>query len=112
MATAVASEPPRPSVVISLLAAETPWKPATMTTSPLSRWSLTRKARTSSISARPWTVLVMMPACDPVRLTASTPRSRMAMARRAMEMRSPAVSSMSISRGWSLGLTWRESSTN
>src|SRR5919206_171948 len=33
-ATAVVSEPPRPSVVTSLVCCVTPWKPATMATAP------------------------------------------------------------------------------
>ena len=47
------------------------------------------------------TVSVMMPTWLPVKLTASMPRSARAMHSSAMEMRSPVVSSMSISRpGW------------
>ena len=39
-----------------------------------------------------------MPACEPVKLTASWPSSMIAIDSSAIEMRSPAVSSMSISR--------------
>ena len=43
----------------------------------------------------------MMPTWLPVKLTASMPRSARAMHTNAMEMRSPVVSNMSISRaGW------------
>ncbi len=50
---------------------------------------------------------VMIPLCDPVKLTASTPRACSAIPRSAMEMRSPAVSSMSNSRRCGSGLTLR-----
>ena len=43
-------------------------------------------------------VSVTIPACEPVNDTAGTPRSMIAMQSSAIEMRSPAVSSMSISR--------------
>jgi hypothetical protein len=45
-----------------------------------------------------WASLVTMPDCDPVKLTAGTPRALRAIERRAIEMRSPAESSMSSSR--------------
>ena len=44
-------------------------------------------------------VSVTMPACEPVRLIARWPRSLIAIAHRAHEIRSPVESSMSISRG-------------
>lgn len=97
-ATAVMSEPPRPRVVSSS-SDETPWKPATMAITPRSRVSCKRCARTSTMRALPWRVSVTTPACAPVSETASRPSSFTAMARRAMEMRSPAESSMSSSRG-------------
>ena len=46
-----------------------------------------------------WLVSVTIPACEPVRLIARWPRSLIAIAHRAHEMRSPVESSMSISRG-------------
>ena len=46
----------------------------------------------------PWTVSVTIPACEPVNDTAGTPMSMRAMHSSAMLIRSPAVSSMSISR--------------
>ena len=46
-----------------------------------------------------------MPACEPVKLTASTPCSWMAIASKAIVIRSPAVSSVSISRPGGAGLT-------
>ena len=50
------------------------------------------------IRALPWDESVMTPACEPVNERASWPRSWIAIASTAMEMRSPAVSSMSSSR--------------
>ena len=46
-----------------------------------------------------WLVSVTMPACEPVRLIALWPRSLIAIAHSAQEIRSPVESSMSISRG-------------
>src|SRR5438093_617030 len=57
-----------------------------------------RVARTSTILARPCSELVMMPACEPVKDTASWPSEWIAIASNAIEIRSPAVSSMSSSR--------------
>src|SRR5690349_6996736 len=45
---------------------ETPWKPATSTIRSWSSASWMRRARTSTIFARPWTVSVTIPACEPV----------------------------------------------
>ena len=45
-----------------------------------------------------WASFVMMPDCEPVKLTAGTPRAFSATPRSAIEMRSPAESSMSSSR--------------
>ena len=108
-ATAEASDPPRPSVVTSLVRGDTPWKPATITTFPSSSDSWTRKPRISSIFASPCASLVRIPACDPVKLTASRPSAWIAMASRAIEIRSPAVSNMSISRAGGDALTWSAS---
>ena len=58
-----------------------------------------RSARTSRIRAFVCDVSVTMPAWDPVRLIARWPRSLIAIAHRAHEIRSPVDSSMSISRG-------------
>ena len=58
----------------------------------------------STISALPCSAVVRMPAWDPVKLTAGTSRASIAMATSAIEMRSPAVRSMSSSRRvWGLG---------
>ena len=57
-----------------------------------------RPGVTSMICALPCTESVMSPACEPVYDRASTPRSWIAIASTAIEMRSPAVSSMSSSR--------------
>src|SRR3954471_15507471 len=97
-ATAVVSEPPRPSVVTSR-AVLTPWKPATSTIrSSSSAWWM-RSARTSRMRALVWDVSVTIPACEPVREIALWPRSLIAIAHSAHEIRSPVESSMSISRG-------------
>jgi len=58
-----------------------------------------RSARTSRIIALVWDSSVTIPAWDPVSEIARWPRSWIAMAHRAQEMRSPEDSSMSISRG-------------
>ncbi len=58
------------------------------------------------ILARPCTASVITPACDPVNERASMPRPAIAIASSAIEMRSPAVSSMSSSRAGGCGLTW------
>src|SRR5574342_748654 len=104
MATAVVSEPPRPRVVTSL-PGDTPWKPATMTTRPRASSSRTRTGRTSRMRAEVWLPVVMIPDWLPVKLTAGTPMSLSAMERSAMAMRSPAESSMSISRRAGAGET-------
>ena len=98
-ATAVVSEPPRPSVVTSWESAETPWNPATSTILPASSASLIRVARTSAIFALPWAVSVTMPACEPVSEMAWWPMSCTAIAQSAFEIRSPTEMSMSYSRG-------------
>ena len=57
------------------------------------------------ILALPWVESVTMPAWLPVNDVAWTPMSWMAMHSRAMEMRSPALMSMSSSRRWGSGET-------
>src|SRR5690242_8573050 len=84
---------------------ETPWKPATSTIRSWSSASWIRLARTSTIFARPWTVSVTIPACEPVNEIASAPRSWIAIAASAHEMRSPTEISMSSSRGLGRGET-------
>ena len=59
-----------------------------------------RSARTSMIRALVWEESVTMPACEPVSEIASWPRSWIAIAQSAQEIRSPVESSMSISRGY------------
>ena len=78
---------------------ETPWKPATSTIRPASSASWIRFARTSTIFALPWTVSVTIPACEPVSEIACWPRSTIAIAASAHEIRSPTEISMSSSRG-------------
>src|SRR5688572_19118539 len=97
MATAVVSLPPRPSVVTSRLY-ETPWYPAITTIRPREISSWTRNGRTSIMRASMWRSLVMMPDWLPVKLIASPPSSRIAIDSSAIEIRSPADSSMSSSR--------------
>ena len=92
------SEPPRPSVVMSLVSCATPWKPATIGMAPSSMAWRMRPGVTSMMRAAPWAESVIRPAWEPVYDRASAPRSEIAMATSAMEMRSPAVSSMSSSR--------------
>ncbi len=57
-----------------------------------------RSVRTSRIRARVCEVSVTIPACEPVSEIARWPRSLIAIAHSAQEMRSPVESSMSISR--------------
>ncbi len=54
--------------------------------------------RTSMMRAPEWRSLVKMPDCEPVNEMASTPRAASAMAKSAIEMRSPVETSMSSSR--------------
>ena len=58
-----------------------------------------RSARTSRMRALVWDSSVTIPACEPVSEIARWPRSLMAIAHSAHEIRSPEDSSMSISRG-------------
>jgi hypothetical protein len=88
----------------------TPWKPATITMSSWSRALVIRPGVMSMMRALPWVPVVMMPACDPVSDRACMPWSWMAMASSAALIRSPAVSSMSSSRGGGSGETWRRRS--
>ncbi len=67
--------------------------------------SWTRNGRTSMIRASTCRSLVMMPDWLPVKLIASPPSSRMAIDSSAIEIRSPAVSSMSSSRRSGFGDT-------
>ena len=105
-ATAVVSEPPRPSVVISFVVRLMPWNPATIAMCPLSRAVRMRCGSTSMIRALPWMPSVIMPAWEPVKDWAEAPNLLMAMASSAMEMRSPAERSMSISRAGAESVTW------
>ncbi len=99
------SVPPRPSVVISLVSWLTPWNPATITMWPSAMAVWIRPGVTSMILALPCTESVITPAWEPVKERAVKPRSEMAIATRAIEIRSPAVSSMSSSRAGGTGLT-------
>ena len=83
---------------MSLVSWETPWKPATMAIVPASSASRMRPGVTSMMRALPCTESVMTPAWLPVNDRASWPRLAIAIASSAIEIRSPAVSSMSSSR--------------
>ena len=91
---------------MSLVSCETPWKPATIMIAPSSSAPSSRPGVTSMIRARPCAEVVITPACEPVNERASYPRLWMAIASSAIEIRSPAVSSMSSSRPGGRGLTW------
>ena len=100
-------------MVISLVDWLTPWKPATITMCPSASALVMRPGVTSMILALPCSSVVMTPAWLPVKERAVKPRSWMAMATRAIEIRSPAVMSMSSSRGGGSGLTsWARSSSS
>ena len=67
----------------------------------------------STICALVCIVSVTMPACEPVKLTASRPSVWMAMASSAQLMRSPVESSMSISRSGGRGvISWAMASSS
>ena len=72
---------------------------------PSSSASWIRRARTSTIFALPCAVSVTIPACEPVSEIASWPRSWIAIATSAQEIRSPTEISMSSSRGSGRGET-------
>ncbi len=78
------SEPPRPSVVMSLVVCETPWNPATIATSPSASAASMRPGVTSMILALPCSASVMTPACEPVNDRASWPSVPIAIARTAI----------------------------
>src|SRR6478672_3224357 len=83
---------------MSLVSWETPWKPATIAMWPSSIAFWMRPGVTSMILALPCALSVITPAWLPVNDRASWPRFPIAIASSAIEMRSPAVSSMSSSR--------------
>ena len=76
-----------------------------MTMAPSSSASRRRTGVTSTMRAEPWSAVVIMPAWLPVNERASKPIEWIAMARSAIEMRSPLESSMSSSRGAGMGAT-------
>ena len=106
------SDPPRPSVVMSLLSWLTPWKPATIAIAPSASARSIRPGVTSMILALPCTESVITPACEPVNERAWCPRLPIAIASSAIEIRSPAVSSMSSSRPGGSGETSCASSSS
>ena len=60
------SEAPRPSVVMSWVSCETPWKPATIATAPPWMAASIRPGVMSMIFALPWAESVITPAWEPV----------------------------------------------
>ncbi len=86
-------------------ASSTPWKPATTTTLPRSSSSMMRWGTMSTIRALRWTLLVRIPACNPVREIAGTPSRSSAIAISGAVMVSPVERSWSISRLGGAGLT-------
>src|SRR6188768_413254 len=90
---------------MSLVPWLTPWKPATIAIAPACSACSIRPGVTSMILARPCAPSVITPAWLPVNERASSPRLPIAIASSAIEIRSPAVSSMSSSRGAGSGET-------
>src|SRR4051812_47515940 len=97
---------------MSFVSCETPWKPATIAIAPASRAVRMRPGLTSMIRALPWDASVITPAWLPVNDRASRPRLPIAIASNAMEMRPPAVKSMSSSRPGGGGVTCSARSSN
>ena len=97
-AIAVASEPPRPSVVTSPWP-DMPWNPATSTIAPCVQRLDDPLGDICRSRALPWASSVTIPACAPVSETARSPRSCTAIAASAQDIISPTDSSASSSRG-------------
>src|SRR5689334_22518896 len=90
---------------MSLVSCDTPWKPATIAMAPWAMAFSIRPGVMSMILALPCAESVITPAWEPVKDLAVWPSSAIAIASSAIEIRSPAVSSMSSSRGGGAGLT-------
>src|SRR4051795_9020381 len=90
---------------MSLVSWETPWKPATMAIAPSRIAASIRPGVMSMILALPCAESVITPAWVPVNDLAVCPSWAIAIATSAIEIRSPAVSSMSSSRGGGSGDT-------
>ena len=97
---------------MSWVSCEIPWNPATIAICPPSSASRIRPGATSIMRALPWVESVITPACEPVNDIASCPKFPIAMASSAIEIRSPAVKSMSSSRPVGIGVTWLARSIN
>ena len=104
-ATAVVSEPPLPSVVISR-SSVAPWKPATTGTFPSLSACWMRVGLMSVIRAREWWRLVRMPAWGPLKEIDGTPRPWRHIATSGAVMVSPFATSMSSSRAGASAVTW------
>jgi hypothetical protein len=96
MATALVSEPPRPSVAIRP-SRVTPWKPATTAISPESIAAPSRPGGISSMRARPWAWSVSTGTCQPIHERAFRPMLRKVMARRPAVTCSPEATTASYS---------------
>src|SRR6266851_1922496 len=96
-ATAVVSEPPRPSVVTSI-SRPIPWKPATTTTRPAASSRSMRAGVRPRIRAFAWRWSVRIPAWKPSSETAGTPSSVSAIDISGADTPSPVESSRSSSR--------------
>ena len=96
-ATALVSEPPRPSVVM-LPFSSIPWNPATMTMKPASSFLCILSAPMLFIRAFVWASSVSILICEPVKLIAFWPVASIAIAMRETVCCSPVLRSMSISR--------------
>ena len=96
-ATALVSEPPRPSVVM-LPSASTPWNPATTATVPAASVSRRRSASMRTMRARPYALSVSMRTWWPRNERAGTPRSCRTSAVSADVTCSPVEASTSLSR--------------
>ncbi len=98
MATALVSEPPRPSVAMRLRSGSSPWKPVTTATSPESSRSRSFSPGISMMRAAPCAASVRMGICQPCHERAWTPIDWSAMARRPAVTFSPDATIASYSR--------------
>ena len=96
MATALVSDPPRPSVAMRP-SRVTPWKPAITATSPRPNAASRLSEGTSSMRARPWASSVMIGTCQPSHERAFRPMLRRVMASRPAVTCSPEATTTSYS---------------
>ena len=99
-ATALVSEPPRPSVVMRRVGWWMPWKPETTATSLCSvKPSRIPVPSIAAMRAEPWASEVMIGICQPCQDRAGRPISWRAMARRPEVTCSPEATTTSYSFG-------------